>query len=102
MSILEEIRTPEQVWQGTENIRLIQQYFRECSTEPERCPRIPEGAKAVLLPPDAPGNERLRGANQDIIQQLAHEGTNYVVWVVGDMRLAESVVSSPGETPIYR
>lgn len=102
MSILEEIRTPAQVWQGMANIRLIQQYFRECSAEPERCPRIPEGARTVLLPPDAPGNERLRGANQDIIQKLAHVGTKHVVWVVGDMRLAEPVASSPGETPICR
>lgn len=102
MSILEAIRTPEQVWQGTANIRLIQQYFHECSAEPERCPRIPEGAKTVLLPPDAPSNQRLREANQVIIQKLAHEGTKYVVWVVGEMRLAEPIVSSPGETPIYR
>ncbi len=102
MSTIESIRTSEQVWQGTENIKLIKQYFHECSAEPERCPHIPDGAKTVLLPPDMPGNERLRVANQGIIKRLTGEGTKFVVWVVGDMRLAEPVITSSSETPIYR
>lgn len=102
MNTVEEVRTPEQVWQGTENIRLIKQYFQECSADPERCPDIPEGAKTVLLPPDEPGNERLRAANQEIIRRLTHEGAEFVAWVVGEMRLAEPVTATPGDTPIYR
>ena len=102
MSTIESIRSPEEIWQGTENIKLIKQYFQECSAEPERCPHIPEGSKIILMPPDEPGNERLRAANQKIIEMNACNGWDYVVWVVGEMRLAEPLSASFGGKTVFR
>ena len=93
---------PEIVWQTTEMAKLIKQYFRECSADPERCSDIREGAKIVLMPPDEPGNQRLRAANQKIVELNVRNGWDYLVWVVGEMRLGEQVGVSKSGAPVYR
>lgn len=91
MSDMEQHRTPEHGWQTTENLKLLKQFIKLCSADPERCPNLDAGGMHVLVPPDEPRYARLREANLRIAEKLTREGSEFDFWVMGTDGRAEVV-----------
>lgn len=84
MSPTDEFLTPEQRWQGTENLKLVRQFlFEEYLEDPARFRQASQPNRWILLPPDTPENQRLTEANLAMAAEAQREGRPFETYVVG-------------------